>query len=163
LTTTRGANGAAGTVAPTTTSPPVDLQPVHAVIAKCSIDNDWANAFATFTRNHPLLFALIVDRAMNDKLAVPEPMHKELEQYSRRLHGTGPKMNSKDLEVLRPLLFEYAVKQQATDKRVDGNFNNNAKELLKTFNLKSNPKHINAWNLQSEVILRWIAKDGNGG
>jgi hypothetical protein len=164
-TATYDTGGASGTTATTDTtdtgaSRRPDLTPLRTIITNADRQTKWEEVLAKFTVEHPALFALIVDSAKADQAAVPKAMRDRLEAFSKRLHGTGDPMTAADRAILRPILFEYAVKQQATDKRIDGNFNDINTDLLNAFPLQSSRNDINDWRLQSEVILRWIERNG---
>lgn len=161
---TSGTTDTAGTTASTTSSGPgaaaLDFKPARDVVATCT---NWDVCLADFSVSHHDLFAVIVNRMRADTVNVPQSIRDQLEPYSNRLKDRTNPMKRGDRQVLRPLLFEYVVKQKAADKSVDGNLNDVTTKLLQDLNLKTSISDVQHPDLHSEAILRWIANQGGGG
>lgn len=148
----------------TTTSNPTEsiVTPFIRKAETATTDRKWADALADLNKTHPAVLARLVDRAAaaQDTQAA---VRKKLEDFSRRLKGTGNPLNGADREALRPFLFEYVAKLDAADRSVDGKLNDIDTALLKAiqseWQLQTGVSDVNSWDLHSELILRWLERN----
>jgi hypothetical protein len=119
----------------------------------------WADQFAAFSEQHPDALAKFVDTAANGQDTQADARRKLLD-FSARLKGTRNALTAEDRKVLRPLLFEYIAKRDATEQSVDGKLNDVDTALLNRikadWQLTTPVTDVSSWELQSELILRWL-------
>lgn len=145
----------------------VDERPIASPRLRKLIDDaartgKWKEAFLTLSETEPETVARMIDDTINAPTANSQT-RSVLADLRDRVRGSGKKLNSNDREVLRKYLLQYIATREGTADdavAVDEDLSDLRSELMKAIktrtNVGSSSDKPDDFELQSEVILRWL-------
>jgi hypothetical protein len=141
---------------------PVASPQLRKLIEAAARTGKWKEAFLTFTESEPETVARMIDDTISAPTADANT-RASLADLRDRVRGSGNKLDSSDREALRKYLLQYVVSREATADDgvvVDENVSDLTPPLMKAIksqtNATSSSDKPEDFELQSEVILRWL-------
>ncbi|HET8797309.1 MAG TPA: hypothetical protein VFO89_06470 [Thermoanaerobaculia bacterium] len=156
-----------GTTQPSDTQPPTDTTasaapaatPAQKAVKSAETTGKWAEELKAFLEAEPELTSKWIYETAN-RGAVPDEIYKTLSDYANRI-GAKKELTSAERAKLRNLLVDcIASEVRSIDVKVDGDLADAARlleDLKVSLGVTSKAKDLTKADLQSEIILRWMA------